>query len=79
MILIYIVLAVAAAAGALMEFYVRFLPAERENRAKKLEEKNIVREQVNQALSNAESYKNIGFRMFGLSYTGDIIPPVLKK
>ena len=79
MIWIYIVLAIATVAGAIMEFYVRFRPAWRENRAKKLEDKNIVREQVNQALSNAESYKNIGFRMFGLSYTGDIIPPVLKK
>lgn len=57
MIWIYVVIAIAGVVGALMEFYVRFLPALRANRVKRSKANEIIREEMTQLVDDAESYR----------------------
>lgn len=56
MVWLYIVLAMAAVTTALLEFYVRFLPVWRENRKRKLEDKEEIRSFLDMAIFCVESY-----------------------
>lgn len=75
---VYILLAISAVAGALMEFYIRFLPSWKKHRDEKFKNTNIIRQELAGAISDVEDYNNVTFLPKGFHLESDNPVPSLE-